>query len=164
MGTKKAKKKKIKKVTADLLANAHLRQLLINAAGENALAVIREFSEEMSDDELARKCRVKLSEVRTVLNKLHSFGLVGYTRIRDKDSGWYHYLWKVNEGREKELVEYERLMEEEGEKASIFEDKELYVCKSCGEKDIYPFEVAIEYKFKCPSCKRNLEHFERGRK
>lgn len=162
--TKKKRKKTVGKVTAKLLANAHLRQLLINMAGENALSVIREFTEEMSDDELARKCKVKLSEVRMVLNKLHSFGLVRYTRLRDKDSGWYHYIWNVNEEREAQLILFEKRLEKEGEKTKELEGRELYCCGSCDEKRTFPFEVAFEYGFKCPSCGKNLEYLEKEKK
>jgi transcription initiation factor TFIIE subunit alpha len=160
--SKKKRKKMIGKVTAELLANAHLRQLLINIAGENALSVIREFTEEMSDDELARKCKVKLSEVRMVLNKLHSFGLVRYTRLRDKDSWWY--IWDVNEEREQQLILFEKRLEKNGEKTKEFEGRELYCCGSCKEEKVFPFEVAFEYGFKCPSCGKNLEYLEKGKK
>ena len=55
--------------------------------------------EESTDEELARKTGVKTSDVRVVLNRLHSCGLFTYTRVRDRESGWYSYIWKMSEGR-----------------------------------------------------------------
>ncbi|MDE1798356.1 MAG: hypothetical protein KGH63_03040, partial [Candidatus Micrarchaeota archaeon] len=72
-----------------LLTNPDTRKLLIAAAGEHSLHVIQEFTSQMSDEEIAKKTKIRSSDVRVVLNKLHSYGLASYTRSRDKNSGWY---------------------------------------------------------------------------
>lgn len=82
-----------------VLASAAARQKLIDVGGENTIDIIREFDRDMSDEELARKTGVKTSDVRIVLNRLHSCGLFTYTRIRDRESGWYSYIWKMSEDR-----------------------------------------------------------------
>jgi len=86
-----------------VLSSAEARQKLIEMGGENTIDIIREFDKDMSDEELARKTGVKASDVRVVLNRLHNHGLFSYTRVRDRDSGWYSYIWKMSEGRLKEL-------------------------------------------------------------
>ena len=88
-----------------VLASAEARQKLIEVGGENTIDIIREFDRDMSDEELARKTGVKTSEVRVVLNRLHSCGLFTYTRVRDRDSGWYSYIWKMSEGRLKDFAD-----------------------------------------------------------
>lgn len=93
-----------KNARSAVLASAEARQQLIDMGGENTIAIIREFDKDMSDEELARKTGIKASDVRVVLNRLHSFGLFAYTRVRDKDSGWYSYIWKMSEGRLREVV------------------------------------------------------------
>jgi len=88
-----------------VLASADARQKLIEVGGENTIDLIREFDRDMSDEELARKTGVKTSDVRVVLNRLHSCGLFTYTRVRDRDSGWYSYIWKMSEERLKEFAD-----------------------------------------------------------
>jgi TFIIE alpha subunit len=87
-----------------VLASAEARTQLIEMGGENTIDIIREFDRDMSDEELARKTGIKASDVRVVLNRLHSIGLFSYTRVRDRDSGWYSYIWRMSEGRLREFA------------------------------------------------------------
>ena len=87
-----------------VLSSAAARQQLIEMGGENTIDIIREFDKDMSDEELARKTGIKASDVRVVLNRLHSCGLFTYTRVRDRDSGWYSYIWKMSEGKLREFI------------------------------------------------------------
>lgn len=142
-----------------LLGSPSVRQTLIDLAGENTLNVIKEFDKEMSDEELARKTKIKVSEVRAVLNKMHSGGLVSYTRNRDKDSGWYSYLWKLNTTKMEEILpkaEQERNAES-GEEAT---EGEHYICRICNPDKKVPFDRASELLFKCEVCGSSLEFFE----
>jgi len=88
-----------KAVRLSVLTSAAARQQLIEMGGENTIDVIREFDKDMSDEELAKKTGIKASDVRVVLNRLHNYGLFSYTRVRDRDSGWYSYIWKMSENR-----------------------------------------------------------------
>ncbi|MEK7256154.1 MAG: hypothetical protein AAB316_15490 [Bacteroidota bacterium] len=87
-----------------VLTSATARQQLIELGGENTIDIIREFDSDMSDEELARKTGIKASDVRVVLNRLHSCGLFSYTRVRDRDSGWYSYIWKMSEGKLRNFI------------------------------------------------------------
>lgn len=145
---------------ASLLANAHTRQLLIEMAGENAIAVIREFTEDMSDSELARRVKIKVSEVRAVLNKMHSEGLVRYTRNRDKESGWYTYIWSVNDGRMKGIMGCVGGKGVQEGEAAGGAGGETYVCKNCGGGGRIPFEKAVVVLFRCSSCGSSLSYYE----
>ena len=139
-----------------LLNNADIRQTFITVAGENAIMIIREFRGQMSDDELAMKTKIKVSEVRAVLNKLHSFGLVEYVRHRDKDSGWYSYVWKINSEKAHTLISSLN----DGESATCLPG-EHYHCQSCGAADLFHFDKAYDLSFKCPSCGNGLSYFEK---
>jgi len=88
-----------------VLGSAAARQKLIEAGGENTIDLIREFDRDMSDEELARKTGVRTSDVRVVLNRLHSCGLFTYTRVRDRESGWYSYIWKMSEDRLRQFAD-----------------------------------------------------------
>lgn len=102
-----------------VLASADARQRLIDMGGENTIDIIREFDRDMSDEELARKTGIKASDVRVVLNRLHSQGLFSYTRVRDRDSGWYSYIWKMSEGRLRGFIGSLRVAGQQEEDADL---------------------------------------------
>lgn len=145
-----------------VLANAEARQHLIEMGGENTIDIIREFDQDMSDEELARKTAIKASDVRVVLNRLHSQGLFTYTRVRDRDSGWYTYIWKLCDGRLKEYVD-EFAPKQEGEVVVSIEG-DAYFCRNCAPEKLVAFDEASETQFKCHACGSDMEFFERKKK
>lgn len=147
------RKKYSKAVRAAILASAAARQKLIEMGGENTIDVIREFDYDMCDDELAKKIGIKPSEVRVVLNRLHTRGIFSYTRVRDKDSGWYSYIWRLHE---------ERLKDVGCEQAGAGEEcriSEGYCCPACNDERVLDLKEALEIYFKCERCGRTLEFF-----
>ncbi len=143
-----------------LLSHSNIRQYLIETAGENAINVMKEFSYEMTDEDLARKCKTKLSDVRAVLNKLHTTGLVEYTRDKDPQSGWYSYIWKINDKTAGQMLEMSAGSAGESAVDSSEGSSEKYICNDCGRDTLCSFEAAYENKFKCPSCGNNMSFFE----
>ena len=144
-----------KAARAAVLADAAARQRLIEIGGENTINIIREFDMDMSDDELAKKTGIKPSEVRVVLNRLHNKGVFAYTRVRDRDSGWYSYIWKLDEGRLKDVggaVMAEETMQATG--------KEGYRCVCCKQQNMMDFSEAVDMRFRCGSCGSCLEFFD----
>jgi len=109
------------------------------------------------DEEMAKKMGLKVTDVRTILNRLHYRGIANYNKKRNKKTGWYSYTWNIDRKRilelivEKQLEEIESLEQrkESGEVYSFFSCKKL-----CHE---FPFEIAAEYQFKCPECGRELD-------
>ncbi|VVB58932.1 Transcription factor E [Candidatus Anstonella stagnisolia] len=148
-----------------LLANSMVRSHLIDVAGENTINVLREFTCELSDEELAKKAKMKVSDVRIVLNKLHSLGMAQYARSRDKDSGWYSYVWRLDEGKEKEILMpvYQNKGAEGyvGEKCVASGEGDQYFCAGCGKESVVDFETAMDRQFKCSSCGNDLSFFEK---
>ena len=138
------------------LANAHIRQNLIDIAGENALHVIKEFKKNMSDDELARKTKLKVSDVRVVLNRLHNQGLAKYYRNRDKDSGWYSYVWCFEEDK---LALYGKAAG--ASKSGVEFEGDRYMCASCGPETVVAFDAATDVQFRCQSCGGGLVFVEK---
>ena len=145
-----------------VLANAQARQKLIEMGGENTISVIREFDRDMSDEELAHKTMIKASDVRVVLNRLHSQGLFTYTRVRDRDSGWYTYIWKLRDDRLKDFVGEFTVQRDEGSVIDISGD--AYFCPACGPNQLVAFDQASEGQFKCSSCGADMEFFERKKR
>ena len=158
--TKNTGKKKRSKRYEGVLADKLVRQFLLEVAGEHALNVFGEITEPLSDEDLARECELKVSEVRSVLNKLHNFGIVEYVRTRDKDSGWYSYTWQVNEVSvdsavkekvERDVGELERKLEYE-------KNLDFFKCKRCkGKAKRMNFENASDLFFKCNRCGNSLK-------
>ncbi len=144
-----------KAARAAVLADAAARQRLIEIGGENTIDVIREFDRDMSDDELAKKTGIKPSEVRVVLNRLHNRGVFAYTRVRDKDSGWYSYIWKMDEGRLKDVGGAVVI-----EETTQIIGKEGYRCVYCNQQKVMDFSDAVDVRFRCGRCGSCLEFFD----
>ncbi|MEM3030768.1 MAG: hypothetical protein QXH27_03470 [Candidatus Micrarchaeia archaeon] len=141
-----------------VLANRLVREFLVNLAGENALSVAAEATESMSDEDLARVCKLKVSDVRAVLNKLHYEGIASYERSRDKESGWYSYTWTVNLEKIPQLLAERRAMEAEAASARLAVERtvDFYSCGKCKRREKYTFEQAADLLFKCGKCGRVL--------
>ncbi|MEM3499799.1 MAG: hypothetical protein QXI17_04015 [Candidatus Bilamarchaeaceae archaeon] len=138
----------------ELLARPIVRQTLIEVGGENALAIIKNFDKALSDEDIAKRLKIKISDVRAALNILHSEGIVMYNRYKDNDTGWYSYSWYLNKNKIFQWVE---------EKTKKFgavtsnNSGEYYICPFCGVSTIISFETAIDRGFKCEICGKPLE-------
>lgn len=146
------KKKNVRRSAISVkLGDEHIRNLVMEIAGEKALAVAAALEEPLSDEDLASSCKIKVSEVRAVLNKLHSYGLTSYERTRDKESGWYSYIWRLSLGDVNKILDKRKEAAAVGAREESFD---FYTCSACkkGEGVMIPFEVAFENKFKCLDC------------
>ena len=150
-----------KTIRSVVLANANARQVLIDMGGENTIDIIREFDKDMSDEELAKRTGIRASDVRVVLNRLHSQGLFAYTRVRDRDSGWYSYIWRMNEAKLREFGDHFS-QEQPAEAVESFEG-DMYVCSNCSPGKLVKFEDAAGMRFKCATCGSDLEFLEKTR-
>ncbi|MBD3390288.1 hypothetical protein GF415_05060 [Candidatus Micrarchaeota archaeon] len=137
-----------------LLSDAYARHVLIEAGGEHALEIVRGFSNNISDEEISKKLKIKISDVRATLNKLHSLGIVDYSRHKDSETGWFSYFWCLNVGRMKTWVNGR--VEEELRNFD-FSNGEYYFCPSCGGASIHEFVSASDYGFRCPACSSALD-------
>jgi len=150
------RKRKLKR--RDILKNVVVRQHLINTAGEHALEVVQDFTDLMTDEEISRRLKVKVSEIRATLNKLHYDGLVRYSRSKDPETGWYSYLWRINEDKVHKLTNLENTYNKLQDKIN---NTELYYCEDCSCDEVFNFEKSIDLKFKCPYCTSSLKYLEK---
>ncbi|MBD3397887.1 hypothetical protein GF412_01920 [Candidatus Micrarchaeota archaeon] len=137
-----------------LLSDAYARHLIIEAGGEHALEIVRGFSNNSSDEDISKKMKIKISDVRATLNKLHSLGIVDYTRHKDSETGWFSYFWCLNVGRMQGWVNSKI---EEERKNFDFSNGEYYFCPNCGGSSIHEFVSATDFGFKCPVCSTALD-------
>jgi len=151
-----AQKEDLKHISK-ILADSHIRQMLIELGGENALAIIRNFYGNHSDDELAKKLKLKISDVRATLNRLHNEGLVNYIREKDNETGWYSYSWSLN------IQRMERWVSTQNSIGGFMKGdagEEYYFCNACGASSIINFETASNWSFRCERCDRMLDFLD----
>lgn len=148
------------KLVGLLLTRQFHRQTLIDLAGENALAVIKGFKSLTNDEELAKSLKLKISDVRATLNKLHSEGLVRYLRTKDSETGWYSYAWVLNA---EKIQEWLVGMEKEKVMHIFNDDGEKYYCESCGMESVCSFTDAMGRSFKCPNCTKQLSFLDKSK-
>ncbi|VVB57645.1 Transcription factor E [uncultured archaeon] len=147
-----------------LLQDADVRRWLIRSVGEHAIHVISDFNTPMSDEQIAQKSGIRASDVRVVLNKLHSYGLATYLRNRDKNSGWYSYVWKLNNEHAQGLKERVQAEEEQTVVAEVpMGEGEHYSCQSCTGR-CFDFEQVSTLMFKCDQCGQDLRFLEPQKK
>ena len=140
-----------------------VQDFLKTVGGEAAIGVT-DFCEkkgrQVTDEEIAKRMKVKVTEIRTVLNRLHYRGIACYKKTKNKKSGWYNYTWEIKKKRVLELiVEQQQEMIEKLEAKQAFGEKySFFSCKkSC---EMIPFEIAAEYQFKCPECGETMDAFD----
>lgn len=124
--------------------------------GEEVLRIMAEAGEPVTDEYIAGFLGVKVTVVRTVLNRFHFWGIVDYHKERDPDTGWYTYTWFIRMSRLKEAL-LEEISEREKEIVEKLDELEKYMFFECPEgHERVTFEVAMELNFTCPVCGKPL--------
>jgi transcription initiation factor TFIIE subunit alpha len=111
----------------------------------------------VTDEELSKKLNQKVTEIRTILNRLHYRGIACYQKTKNTKTGWYSYTWEIKTKRIAEIIieeQSEKLLKL-NEKKEVEEEYNMFNCLGCGERA--PFEIAAEYQFICPNCGKNME-------
>jgi transcription initiation factor TFIIE subunit alpha len=137
------------------------KEILVRLAGEHGYEVASELvGKEMTDDELAKKTGMRVNLVRKILYDLYDNRVVGYRRIRDENSGWYIYYWRIEPERALEFYDSNKrlLLQKLQERLEQERSPMFFTCADGCTK--LPFDEAAEYDFKCPKCKKELKSFE----
>lgn len=142
-----------------VLSNKYVQDYISSRLGENSLRIIKAANTEMTDDALATKCKLKVSEIRSLLNKLHNLRLAGYTRIKDKDTGWYSYIWRINLKGVYEVLDNAMQTELKVLETRLDESTTIFsfYCPKCSKENKIDFNTATQIEFKCPNCRRQLK-------
>ena len=158
-----APKKVIEKVAPKPipLDDPGLVELLKKIAGENGFVVAKAiFAEELTDDEIAKRTGIRLNLVRRILYDLYDSRVVSYRRVRDENSGWYIYYWKIEPERALGYVNSNRrlLIQKLEEQLERERGSTFFTCgEGCSKMT---FEEAAENDFKCLKCKGKLEAYD----
>ena len=136
------------------LTQKKIEEILTGILGQEGLTLIQELvgKENISEFDLAKTIKKDIKVVRKMLYLLYNYNLVGFTRKKDKQKGWYIYYWtllpesvKFNYYKmKKELMErYQQQLDDE--KGELF-----FVCPNdCVRLN---FDQAMEFEFHCPEC------------
>ena len=130
---------------------------------EDAVKVIEILidSEETTDDEIANKSSIRLNFVRKILYKLYDHSLVSLRRTRDPKTGWFMFHWKLQPDQLIGLIlsQKRRILEKLEMRLKYEKNNQFYYCYTPECKRV-PFEEAVEFVFRCPTCGKSLEYFE----
>ena len=110
-----------------------------------------------TDEEISEKISCKLNIVRKILYKLYDMRLASYKRDKDKETQWYTYDWRFNEGEYKKL-EFNLASSELKRLNSELENEEnnMFFVGPNGHYRL-DFEDASTVEFLCPECDLDLE-------
>ena len=137
-----------------------VQDFLSTTGGDYAVALVKIYEKKgtrVTDEEVSKKLKLKVTEVRTILNRLHYRGIAGYQKTKNKKTGWYSYTWDINSKRVIELLlDEQKEAIEKLEKDQGFEKTYTYFGCKKGCSNV-PFEVAAEFQFKCPECNNTME-------
>ncbi|MHA1340713.1 MAG: hypothetical protein ACTSRZ_11340 [Promethearchaeota archaeon] len=152
-----------------------LSKILDQLAGEDCIKVAEELynidADEITDDELANICNIKLNVVRKMLYVLNEHKLSEFKKVRDKRSGWFIYYWHHTFDNLSSFIKkkQEIVMEKLLQRLEYEEKNQFFKCenhsynhneesnnKSCIFKTT--FNVAMDLNFKCPQCGGSLNY------
>ncbi|VVB70150.1 Transcription factor E [uncultured archaeon] len=140
----------------------HLYDFVQKISGDNGLKVFQIIGDGVTDDVIEKKANIKVAEVRSILNHLHSFGVVDYSREKNLTTGWYTYTWKINE--ERAVQNYIQSLKKEkkmlAERASGLDNTVTFYSKKTGRS--FSFEEAFENQFKCPETGNTLKEIDKN--
>ena len=146
--------------------NDLFRLVVEEIAGKEGVdvATVLVNADETTDEEIATKTDLKLNIVRRILYKLHDNNLASYRRIRDTNTGWFLYYWRIDPKKAQALVNRKKkmvlnLLEQRLEHES---SNDLYACVNKDSSPV-PFEEAMNLSFRCPTCNKQLEYVDNKR-
>ncbi|MBU0460791.1 MAG: hypothetical protein KJ597_06855 [Nanoarchaeota archaeon] len=131
-----------------------IETVIISVLGEEGFALVDQLTgkENVSEFDLANKAKLDIKIIRKMLYMLYNHNLVGFTRKKDKQKGWYIYYWTLlpenikfdyYKRRREQLEKLKRRLEEE--------HKELFFV--CPNKCVrLNFDQGMDFEFHCPEC------------
>lgn len=131
-----------------------IEEILIAILGPEGAPLVKELigKSNVSEFDLATKTKKDIKIIRKMLYILHNYNLVGFTRKKDKQKGWYIYYWTLlPESIRFNYYKMKRNLLEKLKRQLEEERKELFfVCpNTCVRLN---FDQAMDFEFRCPEC------------
>ena len=112
--------------------------------------ILERLSDWRYDMDIADELGVKVVTIRRLLNELHEVGLVTYKRTKDKETGWYSYVWKMREDKSLDYVnEYLNLDLLNLRNTLEYAENNIWFDCSCSRVTL---DEAMENNFLCLAC------------
>ena len=101
---------------------------------------------------MAKKLNLTINQTRNILYKLSDYGLVSFTRKKDKRKGWYIYFWTLDAYESLKLLEenLRKKLEKFEEQSKNRKENRYYVCNTCSIE--VNEETALANNFICTEC------------
>jgi transcription initiation factor TFIIE subunit alpha len=115
-----------------------------------------------TDDQLSLKTNININDVRRILYSLHDASLISTERVRDEKTGWFIFYWTPQLDAVEGFVVSRRrkVLEKLKARLKYEQNHDFYDCVNLQCKRHTPFEEAIEYMFRCPSCGSDLAYVD----
>ncbi len=136
----------------------------VDTAASQLINIWGKYPDTTSDDFFTQHLDCKITVIRSILNKLHFYGIVNYDKIKNENSGWFTFKWHMDYEKLAKLVLINNLDKLDSLKISCkkYEEYQMFTCTNkC--KD-FEFEVAAHYNFYCPMCNENLNVLDQAKK
>ncbi len=145
------------------LSDSDVESLLKEIIGTNAFLILKACEVGRTDEEIAKITKLEIPVIRSLLNQLHTEGLITYTREKDEEHNWFKYTWYARKDMIVDVIKHtieEKIQDLEKE----LDLETSYMFFACPNRCIkVPFEVAVEYDFKCPECGGDLQPFDNSK-
>jgi transcription initiation factor TFIIE subunit alpha len=146
----------------EILENPAIKAYLLRLIGEEGIDLLIKYPEEgeFSDEDLAATTGINLNSVRHTLYTLYEKRLAEYRRIKNNETGWLTYLWRLRTDLIYEAIkeDMETALEKLEARERYEEENDFYICKTDGI--LFTFNQAMDRNFECPNCQQQVEHFE----
>jgi|GEM_PF-2268367 len=141
----------------ELMKIDYLKEEMQKIGGKKVFKILKALEKIEDDEKIAKRLNMKVSDVRIILNKLYEEKIVNYERIKDKDTGWYYYIWKFSPSN---IIHWFRrkMSSKINYLQSLISLGDYYYCKKCSLDNPIKFEEAFDYRFVCPIHKKGLQH------
>ena len=135
-----------------LLFNEYVK----NVGGRKGRGIVDAIGDGATDEHIEKRTNYKMTEIRSLLNRLQDAGVVEYSRVKNMQSGWFTYTWRVNRTRATAnyMTQLRRKYGELLRARETLNGAQIYKCpRGCAK---IPFEEALEAAFRCPKCERKM--------
>ncbi len=141
------------------LTDSQVKKMLKEIIGRNAYLILNACQVGRTDEEIARITKLEIPTIRSLLNQLHSEGLITYTREKDEEHNWFKYTWYTRKDMIADVLKL-HLEEDIQDLERKLDFETSYIFFTCPNGCIKaPFEIAAEYDFRCPDCGSPLRSY-----
>ncbi len=128
--------------------------------GEEAVTVVMALNKlgQATDDELLNETGIKLNDIRKALNKLYNHSIVQCDRLRDEQTGWFIFRWRIQSDQFEGFIKNQKrkILRILNKRLDYENNNEFFYCGTPGDRRM-TFEEAMEMIFRCPNCGKKLD-------